>query len=62
MHRASFEVVVDRPVTTPKDEGQAAARPEVRIAFAARASWIIGRTSICHRASARTRNDSIGAS
>jgi hypothetical protein len=31
VHRASFKVVVDRPVTTPKDEGQAAARPEVRV-------------------------------
>jgi len=26
---------VDRPVTTPKDEGQAAARPEVRVVDAA---------------------------
>jgi hypothetical protein len=49
VHRASFEVVVDRPATTPKDEFQAAARPEVRVRVVA-ASWVIERTSICHRA------------
>jgi hypothetical protein len=49
MHRASFKVVVDRPVTTPKDEGQAAASPEVRVGVDA-ASSVIERTSICHRA------------
>jgi hypothetical protein len=48
MHRASFIVAVDHPVTTPKDEGQAAARPEVRMWVAA--SSVIERTSICHRA------------
>jgi hypothetical protein len=49
MHRASFKVVVDRPVTTPKDEGQAAARPEVLIRAVA-ASSVIERTSIRDRA------------
>jgi len=46
MHRASFKVVVDRPVTTPKDEGQAASRPELRIRSVAARS-VIERTSIC---------------
>jgi len=51
MHRASLKVVVDRPVTTPKDEGQAAARPEVRASSRlVAASSVIERTSICHRA------------
>jgi len=59
MHRASFEFVVDRPATTPKDEGQAAARPEVRIRVVA-ASSVIERTSICHRAFRALRNSSIG--
>jgi hypothetical protein len=35
---------VDRPATTPKDEGQAAARPEVRVKVAA--SSVIERTSM----------------
>jgi hypothetical protein len=42
---------VDRPATTPKDEGQAAARPEVRASSrVVAASSVIERTSICHRA------------
>jgi hypothetical protein len=42
---------VDRPVTTPKDEGQAAARPEVRVSSrVVAASSVIERTSIRHRA------------
>jgi hypothetical protein len=45
MHRASFKFVVDRPATTPKDEGQAAARPEVRVRVVA-ASSVIERTSM----------------
>jgi hypothetical protein len=44
MHRASFRVVVDHPVTTPKDESQAAARPEVRVVVAA--GSVIERTSM----------------
>jgi hypothetical protein len=43
LHRASFEVVADRPVATPKDEGQAAAWPEVRGAVGA--GLVIERTS-----------------
>jgi hypothetical protein len=50
---------VDRPATTPKDEGQAAARPEVRGRVVA-ASSVIERTSICHRAFRALRNSSIG--
>ncbi|HEY8757856.1 MAG TPA: hypothetical protein VIN74_05120 [Candidatus Limnocylindria bacterium] len=51
MHRASFKVVVDHPVTTPKDEGQAAARPEVRASSrVVAASSVIERTSIRRRA------------
>jgi hypothetical protein len=51
VHRASFKVIVDRPATTPKDEGQAAARPEVRASSTVvAASSVIERTSICHRA------------
>jgi len=57
MHRASFKVVADHPVATPKDEGQEAARPEVRVVVAA--SSVIDRPSRCRRAVARTRNDSI---
>jgi hypothetical protein len=53
MHRASFEVVVDRPVTTPKDEGQAAARPEVRVVVAARS--VIERTSMLSSRDPRVR-------
>jgi hypothetical protein len=51
VHRASFKFVVDHPVTTPKDEGQAATRPEVRVSSrVVAASSVIERTSICHRA------------
>jgi hypothetical protein len=51
---------VDRPATTPKDEGQAAARPEVRIRVVA-ANSVIERTSSARIAHpARERNSSIG--
>jgi hypothetical protein len=49
---------VDHPVTTPKDEGQAAARPEVRSRVVA-ASSVIECTSIVIAGSARGRNSSI---
>jgi hypothetical protein len=43
MHRASFVIVADHPVATPKDGGQAATCPEVRVLVAA--SSVIERTS-----------------
>jgi len=57
MHRASFEIVADRPVPTPKDEGQAATCPEVRVVVAA--SVVIERTSSDPSRVRARRNDSI---
>jgi hypothetical protein len=57
MHRASFEIVADRPVATPKDGSQAATCPEVRVVVAA--SVVMERTSSGSSRVRVRRNDSI---